>query len=53
MNPYDSCEVSSVFLIKRTFFFSNQLFSSSGSLIPMSFCSGSRISKQVQCQKDQ
>ena len=21
MNPYDSCEVSSVFLIKRTFFF--------------------------------
>ena len=21
MNPYDSCEVSSVFVIKRTFFF--------------------------------
>ena len=51
MNPHDSCEVSSVFVITRTFFLFTLL--QLRIVNSMSFCSGSRKSKQVQCQKDQ
>ena len=53
MNPHNSCEVSSVFVITitRTFFLFTLL--QLRIVNSMSFCSGSRKSKQVQCQKDQ